>query len=77
MGGHVHPGVKLGGMRLPCFWFGERVAILPAFGKFTGLHVMRPGSQPGERVYAVGPGAVIPVFGVPDASLAEPRSASA
>ena len=39
--GHIHPGVKLRGkgrqaLTLPCFHFGTRQAILPAFGKFTG-----------------------------------------
>lgn len=39
--GHIHPGVKLRGtghqsVSLPCFYFGERQAVLPAFGRFTG-----------------------------------------
>jgi DNA ligase-associated metallophosphoesterase len=39
--GHIHPGVQLVGrgrqsVTLPCFTFGERQAILPSFGKFTG-----------------------------------------
>ncbi|HXI01035.1 MAG TPA: ligase-associated DNA damage response endonuclease PdeM [Sphingobacteriaceae bacterium] len=39
--GHIHPGVTLKGkgrqsVSLPCFYFGDRQAILPAFGKFTG-----------------------------------------
>lgn len=40
--GHLHPGVILNGLgkqslRFPCFYFGERQAILPAFSRFTGL----------------------------------------
>lgn len=40
--GHVHPGVRIGGVgmqseRLPCFVLGKTRAILPAFGRFTGL----------------------------------------
>ena len=40
--GHLHPGVRLHGAgeqnaRLPCFVLGARRAILPAFGRFTGL----------------------------------------
>jgi metallophosphoesterase superfamily enzyme len=40
--GHVHPGVRLSAnnepsARLPCFVIGRRRAILPAFGRFTGL----------------------------------------
>lgn len=39
--GHIHPGIILRGkgrqsVSLPCFYFSERQAILPAFGKFTG-----------------------------------------
>ena len=39
--GHIHPGVRLKGkgrqaITLPCFYFGEKNAILPAFGSFTG-----------------------------------------
>jgi DNA ligase-associated metallophosphoesterase len=53
--GHLHPCVALGGRahdwhRLPCFWFGERVAVLPAFGAFTGMHDIRP--RRGDRVFA-------------------------
>lgn len=54
--GHVHPGVRIRGAArqsivLPCFLFGEAGALLPAFGAFTGLHVLRPAE--GERVFAV------------------------
>ncbi len=40
--GHIHPGVRVGGgaeraARLPCFVVGPRRAILPAFGRLTGL----------------------------------------
>lgn len=56
LAGHVHPGVMLGGrahdrLRLPCFHFGARVGVLPAFGEFTGLHVVRPAA--GDRVFVV------------------------
>ena len=46
-------------LRLPCFHFGERVGVLPAFGAFTGMHTLRP--RPGERVYVVGDEAVLPL----------------
>lgn len=41
LAGHLHPSVCLIGAarqseRLPCFWFGARVGVLPAFGDFTG-----------------------------------------
>lgn len=53
--GHVHPAVRLGNgvdsLRLPCFHFGAQVGVLPAFGEFTGMHVVR--AAPGERVFVV------------------------
>lgn len=56
LAGHVHPGVRLAGrarqqLRLPCFHFGPQCGVLPAFGEFTGLHVLPRG--PGDAVYAV------------------------
>lgn len=56
LAGHLHPAVSLSGPgrqreRLPCFFFGERVGILPAFGDFTGGAAVRP--RPGDRVFAV------------------------
>lgn len=64
LAGHLHPCVVLGGraherLRLPCFHFGEAVGVLPAFGAFTGMHALRP--RPGERVFVVGDGAVLPL----------------
>lgn len=62
--GHVHPGVRLVGrgrrrLRAACFHFTDSVATLPAFGAFTGLGIIRP--KRGDRVFAVGPDAVIDV----------------
>ena len=56
LSGHLHPCVSLSArpfdrLRLPCFWFGPRVGVLPAFGAFTGMHPIRPAA--GDRVYAV------------------------
>ncbi|MEK8049952.1 ligase-associated DNA damage response endonuclease PdeM [Ideonella sp. DXS22W] len=56
LAGHVHPGVVLAGrgrqtLRLPCFHFGPQCGVLPAFGEFTGLHVLP--RAPGDAVYAV------------------------
>ena len=47
--GHLHPGVRIVGaaeesVRLPCFVVGPRRAILPAFGRFTGLALIAPAS---------------------------------
>jgi DNA ligase-associated metallophosphoesterase len=56
LAGHLHPAVSLSGLgrqreRLPCFLFGQRMGILPAFGDFTGGAAVRP--HPGDRVFAV------------------------
>ncbi len=45
--GHLHPGVAIAGsgrqhVRLPCFYFGKSCGILPAFGRFTGLAMLKP-----------------------------------
>jgi uncharacterized protein len=63
--GHVHPCVVMhdvdgSTLRSPCFYFGQRCAILPAFGGFTGMHPIRP-TQRGDRIFAVGPESVIEV----------------
>lgn len=56
LAGHVHPCVSLGGrahdrLRLPCFHFGERVGVLPAFGSFTGMHALE--RLPGDRAFVI------------------------
>lgn len=59
--GHLHPFAILDGapasLRAPCFWFSARCAVLPAFGRFTGGHRIRP--RRGDRVFLVGPNQVI------------------
>jgi uncharacterized protein len=54
--GHLHPGIRLRGLgrqalQFPCFYFGESHAILPAFGTFTGLAIIRPEEH--ETVFAI------------------------
>lgn len=56
LAGHVHPAAVFGGrgfdrLRLPCFHFGPQVGVLPAFGPFTGMHVLPRG--PGDRVCVI------------------------
>lgn len=56
LAGHVHPAVSLAGggrqfARLPCFWMRSDIAVLPAFGEFTGLADISPGE--GDRVFVV------------------------
>ncbi len=45
--GHIHPGIKVNGtgkqsFMLPCFYFNDKYAVLPAFSRFTGLYKMKP-----------------------------------
>jgi len=61
LAGHVHPFVVVGArgfdrLRLPCFHFGARVGVLPAFGDFTGGHVLP--REAGDRIFAVADGSV-------------------
>jgi len=56
LAGHIHPGVRLIGkakqsLTLPCFFYGKGAAVLPAFGGFTGTHVLQP--TLGDRVFAI------------------------
>ncbi len=64
LAGHLHPHVSLSGrgrqsMRLPCFVFGERVGVLPAFSSFTGggMYVQTPS----DRIFAIADDQVIAV----------------
>jgi DNA ligase-associated metallophosphoesterase len=66
LAGHVHPAVKLAGAggqseRLPCFLFGERSGVIPAFGTLTGNLTVRPTA--GERVFVVADQQVLQVSG--------------
>lgn len=56
LAGHIHPAVRLTGageksVRLPCFWFGARFGVLPAFGAFTGNAEVLP--RRGDQVYVI------------------------
>ncbi|MFL5616377.1 MAG: ligase-associated DNA damage response endonuclease PdeM [Gemmatimonadaceae bacterium] len=62
--GHVHPAVRLRGPgrqyeRLPCFWIRPTMAVLPAFGDFTGLGDIE--LEDGDRVFVVADGSVVSV----------------
>jgi DNA ligase-associated metallophosphoesterase len=72
--GHIHPCAILhdidgSSIRSPCFLFTDRVAVLPAFGSFTGMHPVRPrrrkadahGCISHDRIFAIGPDEVIEV----------------
>jgi uncharacterized protein len=54
--GHIHPGIHMNGiakqsLRFPCFYFSAKHAILPAFGSFTGLHIIKPKKK--DNVFAI------------------------
>ena len=54
--GHIHPGIVLRGLgrghlKLPCFFQSKQQMILPAFGAFTGLGIMKP--KKGDVIFAV------------------------
>jgi DNA ligase-associated metallophosphoesterase len=54
--GHVHPGIFLSdgafdSARLPCFVLGRKRALLPAFGRLTGLALVTPVA--GETIVAI------------------------
>lgn len=64
LAGHLHPAVRLRGPgrsreRLPCFVIGPDLAIIPAFGGFTGAANVEP--APGVDLYALAGDEVIPI----------------
>lgn len=64
LSGHIHPGARLLGkgrmaLLLPCFYFGKKQGILPAFGSFTGLYPVRV--LKGDHVFVIADGEVIDV----------------
>ena len=72
--GHIHPCAILhdidgSSMRSPCFFLSDSLAVLPAFGSFTGMHPVRPrrrkpdvhGRITRDRIFAIGPDDVIEI----------------
>lgn len=54
--GHFHPGITIKGiskqsLRFPCFYFGKKHCILPAFSKFSGLATIKP--KKADQVFAI------------------------
>jgi uncharacterized protein len=54
--GHLHPGIRVNGhgrqsLSFPCFYFTKTFCVLPAFGEFTGLAMIRPAAD--ENVFAI------------------------
>ena len=64
LAGHLHPKVKLRGVagqeaKLPCFWFGEEVGVVPAFGTLIDGAPVKP--RPRDAVFVVADGEVLDV----------------
>ena len=64
LAGHVHPCFTLHGPgrqreRLPCFLFGQRIALIPAFGSFTGMAPIQP--APGNQLFVIAGDEIVPV----------------
>jgi len=54
--GHIHPGIRIQGagkqsLCFPCFYFGKKYAVLPAFSRFTGIAMIYPEDE--EQVFAI------------------------
>jgi len=54
--GHIHPGIRIQGagkqsLCFPCFYFGRKYAVLPAFSRFTGVAMIYPEAE--EQVFAI------------------------
>ncbi|NNE75836.1 MAG: ligase-associated DNA damage response endonuclease PdeM [Pricia sp.] len=62
--GHIHPAVRLHGigrqsLRLSCFFKLENQMILPAFGTFTGTHVLE--AKENDEVFVVAQNEVVKI----------------
>jgi DNA ligase-associated metallophosphoesterase len=64
LAGHEHPVYRLAtrvdSVRLPCFRFGPRAGVLPAFGAFTGGFEVNGGVR-GEALYVIAGERVFPL----------------
>src|SRR5258705_1271466 len=54
--GHIHPAVTIFGnarqaLKFPCFYFTKTYGVLPAFGRFTGMHSINPAKR--DTVFAL------------------------
>ena len=62
--GHIHPAIRLKGegrqtLRLPCFFKKPWQLILPAFGEFTGTHVLEKNED--DEVFAIADNSVLKI----------------
>lgn len=54
--GHIHPGIRMKGsgrqtVKLACFYKTKSQLILPAFGNFTGKHILSP--KDNDEIFAI------------------------
>ena len=54
--GHIHPAIRLQGfgrqrLKLHCFFKKANQLVLPAFGEFTGTHVLEPSKE--DEVFVI------------------------
>jgi DNA ligase-associated metallophosphoesterase len=64
LAGHLHPALVVSGPalqreRLPCFLVRPGLAVLPAFGSFTGMAPVIP--APSDHAFVVADGEVLPI----------------
>ncbi len=62
--GHIHPAIMLQGfgrqkIKLPCFFKSKNQMVFPAFGTFTGTHLMTPKKE--DEVYVIADNEIIKV----------------
>jgi DNA ligase-associated metallophosphoesterase len=65
LAGHWHPSFRFNdrigsGIHSPCFYFRAGLAVLPAYGSFTGMHPVKPRGE--DRICLIGPDEVMDVF---------------
>ena len=66
--GHIHPGILLQGrakqrVRIPCFHYSRNVLILPSFGNFTGLTLIK--GEKNDFIWGIIEDRLIPILSPP------------
>jgi DNA ligase-associated metallophosphoesterase len=66
--GHIHPGILLKGrakqrVRIPCFHYSDNVLVLPSFGNFTGLSLIK--GEKKDIIWGITEDRLIPILSPP------------
>ncbi|MDA1268097.1 MAG: hypothetical protein O2829_03295 [Bacteroidetes bacterium] len=66
--GHIHPGIVLKGkakqrVRIPCFHYSEDILVLPSFGSFTGLSLIKV--KRNDFIWGIAKDSMIPILSPP------------